>query len=447
MKGWFRFSAIFILILAYFLDWEKVQPIGMLVYSLAFLIDDFEKGELKRLDISTAYAGLLAITSISHMIAFFGWSENPWFFRKTYSGEISGKAIFIFNLGSILIIESMRTILKREKIADMVTSSMKALSVKKVFIVSIVIFLCSVYFNRWIQALGSFGSFFTAIINGSILLLSFLTNYQRKYRWIAFGSAMFLSIWALLFSYLRMEMLIPLIAYVSGDLFANRSIFKIHLYSKALLIGALIIFPPLFTYLGANRDNISNAQKIDFVLNRSKNEKAREGQTIMTRLSIIPQLSQIIMLTERKGFYHGKTLGYLAYVFIPRFIWTEKPTIKQGQWFAKEIGAAYEYRNGRINNSVNMTVPGEFYLNFGFIGVVCGCFLFGIFVGWLWNQTEYGTLYGWAFRFYLIFLGLFSLGADLQILPTLIAFLLVYKVIVYFGSTRSETNFPPLTAK
>jgi hypothetical protein len=432
-----RYGLALLTLLAYYQEWGKVQAALMLGYALLVLTDDFKNLRLNRFDISTAYAALLVLTSVSHLIALFGWSNNPWFFRNSYSPELSAKAIFIFNIGSIFLMESMRRIIKTKDERD--TSLLQKISFATVFIVSVTVFIISIYFKGFILSVGSFGSFFLTLLNGSILLLSFIAHYYRRNQLLVLLYTVFLSIWNLQYGYLRMEIVIPLIAYLGGDLLANRSLLKLHTYSKVLIVLALIIFPPLFTYLGENRSKLWGSQKLEVAIDALGEPVDEEGQTIMSRLSMIPQVSQIIMLTEKKGFYNGKTLSYLGYVFIPRFFWPEKPLIIQGQWFALEIGAAYKMKNGKANNSVNMTVPGEFYLNYGWLGVILGCAIFGLFIGWVWNQTDYQTILGWGFRFYLIFLGLFSLGADLQIVPTLIAYWLVYKVVMFLFKNMYST--------
>lgn len=428
-----RYVIPLLLILCFVEEWERAQAITMLAYCLFIIWTDFGKQEIKRFDISTAYSILLLMTSVSHITALFGWIESLWFFRSSYPPAISGKAIFIFNLGSVLLMESMRVVIKRDHLLKGALIILKKFSFEKVLVISVCTFLVSIYFKGFLQGIGAFGSFFLAMINGTVLLLSFISNYQGKNRLIALTYAIMLSVWYLQYGYLRMEIVIPLIAYLAGDLLAAGSLLRIHFFSKALIVFSLLVFPSLFTFLGSNRSELWGAQKLDMAIDNLDAGADPEGQTIMSRLSIIPQISKIIKLTESKGFYEGQTLNYLGYVFIPRFIWPDKPKIKQGQWFALEIGAAYKRKDGRINNSVNMTVPGEFYLNFGWMGLGLGCILFGLTMGWIWNQTNYENVYGWVIRFYLLFLGLFSLGADLQIIPTVFAYLITYKLLLFFG--------------
>ena len=58
--------------------------------------------------------------------------------------------------------------------------------------------------------------------------------------------------------------------------------------------------------------------------------------------------------------------------FVPRAVWSDKPTMSVGNWYAREAlgwGTASE---------AALTLPGDFYLNFGIMGVCVGMFLFGV---------------------------------------------------------------------
>ncbi|MCW5583870.1 MAG: hypothetical protein KIT56_08350 [Gammaproteobacteria bacterium] len=410
-----------------------IHVILMFAYAVLTLISDIGGRNLRRFDVSTTYAFLLLITSMVHMVVLSGLSDDPWFFTKFYSEVLSGKAIFIFNVGSIVILETMRFFIGSDYSLRLIHAKELQLKFWPIFLGSLSIFIASNYLSGLLWSIGSIGSFVAIIVQGSILLLSFIAHSNRKNVLVVLLYTAFLSLWALQYSFLRVSILIPWVAYLSGDIIASRSIYKMHAYSKVVFIISFLVFPPLFTFLGNKRQELYGKEKLSASVNYLSLEQNVEGQSVTSRLSIIPQMSNILLLTQKKGFYNGETLEYFKYVFIPRFIWPDKPLIRQGQWFAVEIGNAYYNKQGKANNSVNMTVPGEFYLNFGWPGLVLGCFLFGGLMAAIWNATDYNTLFGWAFRFYLIFLGLFSLGADLQIIPTLVAYVVLYKVLSYVG--------------
>ena len=163
-------------------------------------------------------------------------------------------------------------------------------------------------------------------------------------------------------------------------------------------------------------------------------QRVSTQQTFLSRLSTINQLTQVVRVVEEDGFLHGETLDYLAVAFIPRALWPEKPTIAKGAWFALRIGQANLTPEADIVNSINMTIPGELYLNFGWMGVFIGLLLFGGMIAMLWSRTDFWrdsrNVLGSAYGYYLLWIWLgFSLGADLQIIVTLIAMYLVLAAV------------------
>jgi hypothetical protein len=82
-----------------------------------------------------------------------------------------------------------------------------------------------------------------------------------------------------------------------------------------------------------------------------------------------------------------------------------------------------------ITNSVNMTIPGELYLNYGWLGVVSGLGIFGWLLALLWDRAAFwrasANTLGSAFGYYLLWVGL-TMAADLQIVVTLIAMYLLF---------------------
>ena len=83
-----------------------------------------------------------------------------------------------------------------------------------------------------------------------------------------------------------------------------------------------------------------------------------------------------------------------------------------------------------------MTLPGELYLDYGWIGLVLGSMLVGAFISALWNSTNFYTcnhnISGTLFGGYLFLLGVGGFAGDLQIMLTLlstyISFLIIKKI-------------------
>jgi hypothetical protein len=237
---------------------------------------------------------------------------------------------------------------------------------------------------------------------------------------------------AVMFEYLRGDMLVPIAAFVLGAILGSRSLRPLRSGYFVPIYAFAVAFVVYFGTFGALRsrapvgvDRLTQLQ----TAHTEQLQQQQERQTILSRLTSFNQLSQVGRVVEEDGLHWGSTLDYLAFAFIPRFLWPEKPEIAKGAWFAMRIGQANMMPDGRIMNSINMTIQGELYLNFGWIGVFVGCFLFGVILAVLWARTGFWTApwnaLGTAFGFYLLWVGAF-LGADLQILVTLAALYLLF---------------------
>lgn len=93
----------------------------------------------------------------------------------------------------------------------------------------------------------------------------------------------------------------------------------------------------------------------------------------------------IVSQVRTYGHRYGETMDYLAYAFIPRLFWPDKPTVTRGRWFDVYInqGLAVDEQG----NSLGQTNSGELYWNFGVPGVIAGMFLMGLLIGWLWRMA------------------------------------------------------------
>jgi len=240
---------------------------------------------------------------------------------------------------------------------------------------------------------------------------------------------------ALLTAFLRSDLIIPSFCLFLGYFIGKGHIKYVFSYRILPFILIVVLYSSTFSSLQTNRSNFINA----FYETSAPIEKSTENSTaLLDRNANLAQLTNIVKLVKQNGFYEGKASAPLVLALIPRFIWPDKPVIAIGAWFALEIGAAYKADNGRANNSINMTLPGELYLDFGWTGLVLGSLLMGAFIAALWNATKFyeseynitGTLFGG----YLFFLSVFGFAGDLQILITLVStylmFYLIKKVIV-----------------
>jgi oligosaccharide repeat unit polymerase len=86
------------------------------------------------------------------------------------------------------------------------------------------------------------------------------------------------------------------------------------------------------------------------------------------------------MIIARVGvtapFQNGHTFLLFLEGFVPRILWPDKPDSSIGQLFNRELRIT-ESRE----NYVSTTVLGELYWNFGWLGIIVGCPLFGSLLG------------------------------------------------------------------
>lgn len=244
------------------------------------------------------------------------------------------------------------------------------------------------------------------------------------------------SVYALLYQFLRADVVAPLAAVILGALFGARSLRVMRRRIFIPIYGAFALFALYFGAFAAARsvggiERIISAQEFYERVEGGGAAPTAARQTVLSRLTTFNQLSQVRRVVEEDGFLDGQTLEYMGFALVPRFLWPEKPTIAKGAWWAVRIGQANVRPDGTITNSVNMTIPGELYLNFGWLGVAVGCLVFGMFIGILWQRARFWdgapNVLGSAFGFYLLWVWIaLSLGPDLQVIVTMIAMYMVF---------------------
>ena len=245
------------------------------------------------------------------------------------------------------------------------------------------------------------------------------------------------AIYASLYLFLRADVAAPLAAVFLGAVMGKPSLSVLKRRALIPIYAAVAVFVVYFgAFAGARShggglERVVSAYELYERVERGDPAPSVAQQTVLSRLTTLNQLSQVGRVVEEDGFLRGQTLEYLGFAFIPRFLWPEKPTIAKGAWWALRIGQANIHADGSISNSVNMTIPGELYLNFGWVGVVTGCLLFGAFLAILWDRARFwegarNTL-GSAFGFYLLWVWIaLSLGPDLQVIVTMTAMYLLF---------------------
>ncbi len=270
---------------------------------------------------------------------------------------------------------------------------------------------------------------------------------KRNIYHIALVLAMIEAWRALLWEFLRFMIVLPLIAFVLGVILGNKSLRPLKWPVFVPVYGAVVLFVLFAGTFGSLRRSMGyGTQRIDALMSETPRD-VQNTQHVIARFTTINQLSQVFRVVKEDGFYRGKTLSYLTFVFIPRFLWPAKPKIAMGRWFAYRISIWYNIgqpiNHLDYTNSVNMTIPGELYLNFNWIGVVLGCLLIGALFALLWQPTlfwqEPDNVLGNMFGFFIL-LQMKSFGADMQIIVTAIAMYLLFLFISWFTTLRDNTD-------
>jgi hypothetical protein len=268
------------------------------------------------------------------------------------------------------------------------------------------------------------------------------SEQRTTYRNYAIILAVMQTVLALYTSFLRLELLTPTIVFYGGYFIGKGTIKEIFSPRIVPPLVILFIFSLFFNTLAGNRAHFidtfrggevaaDNSSYVD--LSASENERGG----LLERSSNIAQLTNVVDLVERNGLYQGAASAPLIAALIPRILWPDKPQVQLGAWFALEIGAASITASGRANNSVNMTVEGELFLDFGWIGLVLGGIFFGGMIAMFWNAGQFNAsaynIVGALWGGYLLYYALFGVGSDLQILVSLISTYLMFLLIKSFA--------------
>jgi hypothetical protein len=101
------------------------------------------------------------------------------------------------------------------------------------------------------------------------------------------------------------------------------------------------------------------------------------------RIGGIVPLSLIIRYTPASWDYqHGQTFYSAIFAPIPRFVWEEKPPAFDKVGF----GQAYFLQgSNNVTTAQAPTVPGELYLNFGWLGIIIGMIIYGAILRFVWE--------------------------------------------------------------
>lgn len=315
-------------------------------------------------------------------------------------------------------------------------------------------------FNQYLLKLrlpGSLGDFIDLIPLITVLFfakLSYIYN-DKSLRRKALLLCVTLVAINVLFSYLRTSMVLPIVVYSLGVLIGAKSfkpLFSVY-YIPVYVFG--LFFIAFFSVFGSSRSNLGTGISRLTSLQSAKDvseqdiylDTDNDKLTALQRGSTIAQLSGIVGLTNENGFYSGQATQPLVIALIPRFLWPEKPKIALGVWFALELGAAQK-TDDWYNNSINMTIPGHLFIDFGYVGLIVGGLLIGVLFQLIWLSAGFFdhpyNITGNILGGYIIYMAFLGLGADLQIVITLIAiYMILYAFSYMFNRNEKNTLYRP----
>ncbi len=262
-------------------------------------------------------------------------------------------------------------------------------------------------------------------------------NDDKKYRMYAITLWILETYVAIYTAFLRVELILPTVCIYAGYFLGKGKMKYVLSYRVVPFLLIISLYASIFKTLQANRTNFAAVIfESDYNGSEVKDKSKENSGALLERSANLAQMTCIIKLVKQNGFYNGKASEPLAAAVIPRFLWPDKPLIQLGGWFAYEISGGQKAAAEKATNSINMTVPGELYLDFGWWGVAIGSLLFGAFFPLLWNSASFysseynisGTLIGG----YLFILAQSGLGGDLQIVISLLSLYFSFWVLKKF---------------
>ena len=208
--------------------------------------------------------------------------------------------------------------------------------------------------------------------------------------WLLILGMTFDVVYAAMFSYMRGQMAYPLFAFSLAFLLRKAVTKRV----VAIACVVIFVFAVVYKSNGETRARgIVGLERIEILLEEFRLDRSVINDSalmvLIARGCNFGQLSQVARIADEEGYYYGTTLEYLGYAFIPRIIWPEKPLITPGQWFAEKIGHGSRLSDTSFSNSINMSVAGELYLNFGWLGAIAGLLLLALLYAIVWEATNF----------------------------------------------------------
>jgi hypothetical protein len=173
--------------------------------------------------------------------------------------------------------------------------------------------------------------------------------------------------------------------------------------TRSLLLGGFLVFTVMFVfpYTRAWRDanwfGLGGTENADIwtvsssVFSRWQQEgplaMAAEGATHwMSRVSSAEAGGLVMMIADRDGPIGAETIEGFLTIFIPRFLWPDKPAYAPGAWFTWYLGEAPSPETA--TSSTAMMLPTELYWMYGIVGVSLGMLLLAVLNFHIWRYLN-----------------------------------------------------------
>ena len=145
------------------------------------------------------------------------------------------------------------------------------------------------------------------------------------------------------------------------------------LYAVALLAAVLLSFPWFFVVVNyhrrATRDRPPTLHQFLDTATRTEADPNAVRQ-LAERIAYGTMFARVVHAVDSGVIepQRGATIWPAFVAFIPRCVWPEKPVMSIGGWYATTV---LGWAPG--GGEAGVTLPGDFYMNFGIVGVIIGC--------------------------------------------------------------------------
>jgi len=211
------------------------------------------------------------------------------------------------------------------------------------------------------------------------LVISFIGYFRLKkigdhrfiyWRWLAYGLLTFEICYGLP-TCSALSVIIPIMLY----LIVRSYLVKIEYWR--IMLGLMIIILFLFPFSRLCRQT-PYQMPIDLQDYATVSNYSLVSSSFLNRIDQSFIFSKIVKNPEPLSFWHGKSLvDFFVTLGPPRFIWKDKPLSLNayGNDFGHRLGVL---NPDDVQTSIGPTIVGDWYLNFGILGIILGMFWIGM---------------------------------------------------------------------